>query len=169
MLGAWRRPHQGSDTLTLPSLHPPRQSVPWGSLHHPAASLFPPGSGVAERRAEPTTMATHLSHPQRRPPLLRQAVKIRRRRVRDLQDPPPQATPEVQVQSHHFSPEERDLLYEEALYTVLHRLGQPEPNHVKEASELLRYLQEPPTPLPPTGFPGAARGAPADAAACQGA
>lgn len=37
---------------------------------------------------------------------------------------------------------QRDLLYEEALYTVLHRLGQPEPNHVKEASELLRYLQE---------------------------
>uniref|UniRef100_A0A8C6I724 Protein unc-13 homolog D n=1 Tax=Mus spicilegus TaxID=10103 RepID=A0A8C6I724_MUSSI len=86
-------------------------------------------------------MATHLSHPQRRP-LLRQAIKIRRRRVRDLQDPPPQATKEVQVQSHHFSPEERDLLYEEALYTVLHRLGQPEPNHVKEASELLSYLQE---------------------------
>lgn len=86
-------------------------------------------------------MATHLSHPQRRP-LLRQAIKIRRRRVRDLQDPPPQATQEVQVQSHHFSPEERDLLYEEALYTVLHRLGQPEPNHVKEASELLSYLQE---------------------------
>ena len=86
-------------------------------------------------------MATHLSHPQRRP-LLRQAIKISRRRVRDLQDPPPQATQEVQVQSHHFSPEERDLLYEEALYTVLHRLGQPEPNHVKEASELLSYLQE---------------------------
>lgn len=37
---------------------------------------------------------------------------------------------------------QRDLLYEEALYTVLHRLGQPEPNHVKEASELLSYLQE---------------------------
>ncbi|XP_003506880.1 protein unc-13 homolog D [Cricetulus griseus] len=87
-------------------------------------------------------MATHLSHPHRRPALLRQAVKIRRRRVRDLQDPPPQTTQEVQVQSHHFSSEERDLLYEEALYTVLHRLGQPEPNHVKEASELLRYLQE---------------------------
>lgn len=80
---------------------------------------------------------------------------------------------------------QRDLLYEEALYTVLHRLGQPEPNHVKEASELLSYLQEvnpasnlthpprmsqgsalsphhlvsppqPPTPLPPSGFPGAA-------------
>ncbi|XP_031210680.1 protein unc-13 homolog D isoform X5 [Mastomys coucha] len=49
---------------------------------------------------------------------------------------------QVQVQSHHFSPEERDLLYEEALYTVLHRLGQPEPNHVKEASELLSYLQK---------------------------
>lgn len=40
-------------------------------------------------------MATHLSHPKRRPPLLRQAIKIRRRRVRDLQDPPPQATREV--------------------------------------------------------------------------
>lgn len=37
---------------------------------------------------------------------------------------------------------QRALLYEEALYTVLHRLGQPEPNHVREASELLRYLQE---------------------------
>lgn len=37
---------------------------------------------------------------------------------------------------------QRALLYEEALYTILHRLGQPEPNHVKEASELLRYLQE---------------------------
>lgn len=37
---------------------------------------------------------------------------------------------------------QRDLLYEEALYTVLHRLGEPEPNHVKEASELLSYLQE---------------------------
>ncbi|XP_076399864.1 protein unc-13 homolog D isoform X3 [Peromyscus maniculatus bairdii] len=53
-----------------------------------------------------------------------------------------QNDPEVQVQSHHFSSEERDQLYEEALYTVLHRLGQPAPNHVKETSELLRYLQE---------------------------
>ncbi|XP_053425515.1 protein unc-13 homolog D isoform X2 [Nycticebus coucang] len=44
--------------------------------------------------------------------------------------------------SHHLSLEERALLYEEALYTVLHRLGQPEPTHVTEASELLRYLQE---------------------------
>uniref|UniRef100_A0A8C5KRK1 Protein unc-13 homolog D n=1 Tax=Jaculus jaculus TaxID=51337 RepID=A0A8C5KRK1_JACJA len=87
-------------------------------------------------------MATHFSHPQRRPPLLRQAIKIRRRRAKDLQDPPPQTTQEVEPPSHHFSPEERNLLYEEALYTVLHRLGQPEPNHVKEASELLRYLRE---------------------------
>lgn len=37
---------------------------------------------------------------------------------------------------------QRALLYEEALYTVLHRVGRPEPSHVKEASELLRYLQE---------------------------
>lgn len=45
---------------------------------------------------------------------------------------------------------QRTLLYEEALYTVLHRLGQPEPSHVMEASELLRYLQEvSPAPLHP--------------------
>ncbi|XP_004432828.1 PREDICTED: protein unc-13 homolog D isoform X3 [Ceratotherium simum simum] len=87
-------------------------------------------------------MATLLSHPKRRPPLLRQAIKIRRRRVGELQDPLPQRAQEIEPPSHHFSPEERALLYEEALYTVLHRLGQPEPNHVGEASELLQYLQE---------------------------
>ncbi|KAK2502669.1 hypothetical protein MC885_016573, partial [Smutsia gigantea] len=87
-------------------------------------------------------MAALFSHPQRRPPFLRQAIKIRRRRVRELQDPLPQTAQEMEPPPHHFSPEERTLLYEEALYTVLHRLGQPEPNHVMEASELLRYLQE---------------------------
>ncbi|XP_027626583.1 LOW QUALITY PROTEIN: protein unc-13 homolog D [Tupaia chinensis] len=87
-------------------------------------------------------MATPLSHSQRRPPLLRQAIKIRRRKARDLQDPPPQTAQEIEPPSHHLSPEQRALLYEEALYTVLHRLGQPEPSHVPEASELLRYLQE---------------------------
>ncbi|XP_077922214.1 protein unc-13 homolog D isoform X5 [Halichoerus grypus] len=87
-------------------------------------------------------MATPLSHPQRRPPLLRQAIKIRRRRVRDLQDPLAQTAQELEPPSHHLSPEERALLYEEALYSVLHRLGQPEPGHVRDASELLRYLQE---------------------------
>ncbi|XP_045155793.1 protein unc-13 homolog D isoform X2 [Echinops telfairi] len=87
-------------------------------------------------------MATPHSQPQRRPPLLRQAIKIRRRKAQDLQDPPPQRALQVESPSHHFSPEERALLYEEALYTILHRLGQPEPNHVMEVSELLRYLQE---------------------------
>ncbi|XP_032178497.1 protein unc-13 homolog D isoform X5 [Mustela erminea] len=87
-------------------------------------------------------MATLLSHLQRRPPLVRQAIKIRRRRVRDLQDPPAHGAQEIEPASHHLSPEERALLYEEALYTVLHRLGQPEPSHVREASELLLYLQE---------------------------
>ncbi|XP_066091266.1 protein unc-13 homolog D isoform X1 [Saccopteryx bilineata] len=86
-------------------------------------------------------MAT-LNHTQQRPPLLRQAIKMRRLRVPELQDPLPQTTQEIEPPSHQFSPEERVLLYEEALYTVLHRLGKPEPNHVQEASELLRYLQE---------------------------
>uniref|UniRef100_A0A8C2RAD8 Unc-13-like protein D n=1 Tax=Capra hircus TaxID=9925 RepID=A0A8C2RAD8_CAPHI len=87
-------------------------------------------------------MATLFSRPQRRPPLLRQAIKIRRRGVRDLQDPRPPRAQEIEPSSHHLLPEERALLYEEALYTVLYRLGQPEPNHVGESSELLRYLQE---------------------------
>ncbi|XP_037350217.1 protein unc-13 homolog D [Talpa occidentalis] len=86
-------------------------------------------------------MATPLSHSRRRPPLLRQAIKIRHRRVRE-QEPLPQRAQEIKPPSHHLSPEERALLYEEAVYTVLHRLGQPEPGHVTEASELLRYLQE---------------------------
>lgn len=44
-------------------------------------------------------MATPLSHSQRRPPLLRQAIKIRRRRVRDLQGPLPHTAQEVGVTS----------------------------------------------------------------------
>lgn len=44
-------------------------------------------------------METSLSHPQRRPPLLRQAIKIRRRRVRDLQDALPPTAQEVGVTS----------------------------------------------------------------------
>lgn len=76
-------------------------TLPWQRVYLGALCIIlrlPPGSqGVAEGRAEPATMATHLSHPQRRPPLLRQAIKIRRRRVRDLQDPPPQTTKEVGV------------------------------------------------------------------------
>ncbi|XP_020034400.2 protein unc-13 homolog D isoform X1 [Castor canadensis] len=87
-------------------------------------------------------MATHLFDHPRRQPLLRQAIKIRRHRAKGLQDPLPKTTQEIEPPSHHLSREERDLLYEEALYTVLHRLGQPEPNHVIEASELLRYLRE---------------------------
>ncbi|KAM6164831.1 protein unc-13 homolog D isoform 2-T2 [Rhynchocyon petersi] len=87
-------------------------------------------------------MATPLNHPQRRPPLFRRAIKIRHRKAHEVQDPLPQTVQEVEPPSHHFSSEERALLYEEALYTVLHRVGQPEPSHVSEASELLRYLQE---------------------------
>ncbi|KAK1330818.1 hypothetical protein QTO34_008756 [Cnephaeus nilssonii] len=103
-------------------------------------------------------MATLLSHPQRRPPLLRQAIKIRRRKVRDTEDPLPQPAREALTPAPTLclstvlprsslhpttSPQEqRALLYEEALYTVLHRVGKPEPSHVTEASELLRYLQE---------------------------
>lgn len=46
-------------------------------------------------------MATLLSQPKRRPPLLRQAIKIRHRRGRvgDLQDPLPQRAQEVGVTS----------------------------------------------------------------------
>ncbi|XP_078012046.1 protein unc-13 homolog D isoform X4 [Phascolarctos cinereus] len=88
-------------------------------------------------------MATPLSQPLRRLPLLRQAIKIRRQKAKGLLlETLPQTNQEMETPSHHFSPEEQALLYEEALYTVLHRLGQPEPKHVAEASELLSYLQE---------------------------
>ncbi|OWK14275.1 hypothetical protein Celaphus_00001621 [Cervus elaphus hippelaphus] len=50
-------------------------------------------------------MATLFSRPQRRPPLLRQAIKIRRHRVRDLQDPrPPRAQEEVSPAPSHPPP-----------------------------------------------------------------
>ncbi|XP_044531082.1 protein unc-13 homolog D [Gracilinanus agilis] len=89
-------------------------------------------------------MTTPLSQPlRRRLPLLRQAIKIRRHKAKGLlQEILPQTDREMETPSHHFSPEEQALLYEEALYTVLHRVGRPEPKHVAEAAELLSYLQE---------------------------
>ncbi|XP_072501830.1 protein unc-13 homolog D isoform X5 [Notamacropus eugenii] len=88
-------------------------------------------------------MATPLSKPLRRLPLLRQGIKIRRQKAKGLLlETLPQTDKKMETPSHHFSSEEQALLYEEALYTVLHRLGQPEPKHVTEASELLGYLQE---------------------------
>uniref|UniRef100_A0A8C8SRA0 Unc-13 homolog D n=1 Tax=Pelusios castaneus TaxID=367368 RepID=A0A8C8SRA0_9SAUR len=44
--------------------------------------------------------------------------------------------------SHRFSKEELNLLYEEVLYTILHRLGKSEPNHVADANELYDYVQK---------------------------
>lgn len=34
------------------------------------------------------------------------------------------------------------LLYEEVLYTILHCLGKPEPNHVADPEELSAYVQK---------------------------
>lgn len=34
------------------------------------------------------------------------------------------------------------LLYEEVLYTIFHRLGKPEPNHVADPDELYAYVQK---------------------------
>ncbi|XP_014805528.1 PREDICTED: protein unc-13 homolog D-like [Calidris pugnax] len=44
--------------------------------------------------------------------------------------------------SHRFSKRELALLYEEVLYTILHRLGKPEPHHVADAQELYTYVQK---------------------------
>lgn len=55
LLGAWRRPHQGSDTLTLPFLHPPQQSVARGPFASPCGFLVStrpqPGGGRVKGRA----------------------------------------------------------------------------------------------------------------------
>ncbi|XP_062362516.1 protein unc-13 homolog D isoform X5 [Cinclus cinclus] len=44
--------------------------------------------------------------------------------------------------SHRFSKEELALLYEEVLYTILHRLGKPEQQHVGDSQELYSYVQK---------------------------
>ncbi|XP_077183900.1 protein unc-13 homolog D isoform X3 [Paroedura picta] len=44
--------------------------------------------------------------------------------------------------SHKFSKKELTLLYEEVLYTILHRLGKPDPNHVADPEELHAYVQK---------------------------
>uniref|UniRef100_A0A6I8MXD4 Unc-13 homolog D n=1 Tax=Ornithorhynchus anatinus TaxID=9258 RepID=A0A6I8MXD4_ORNAN len=54
---------------------------------------------------------------------------------------PPRLVQQMDPAPHGFSPEERAQLYEEALYTVLHRLGRPEPHHVTDLDDLFRYLQ----------------------------
>uniref|UniRef100_A0A5F8GZT2 Unc-13 homolog D n=1 Tax=Monodelphis domestica TaxID=13616 RepID=A0A5F8GZT2_MONDO len=88
-------------------------------------------------------MTTPGPQPLRRLPLLRQAIKIRRQRAKGLQETLPQTDQEVgkTVTGSGFGGKQA-LLYEEALYTVLHRVGRPEPKHVAEAAELLSYLQE---------------------------
>uniref|UniRef100_A0A674JQ51 Unc-13 homolog D n=1 Tax=Terrapene triunguis TaxID=2587831 RepID=A0A674JQ51_9SAUR len=44
--------------------------------------------------------------------------------------------------SHRFSRRELNLLYEEVLYTILHRQGKPEPTYVADADELYEYVQK---------------------------
>uniref|UniRef100_A0A8D0GWG0 Uncharacterized protein n=1 Tax=Sphenodon punctatus TaxID=8508 RepID=A0A8D0GWG0_SPHPU len=44
--------------------------------------------------------------------------------------------------SHRFSKRELALLYEEVLYTILHRLGKPDPSHVADSEELYEYVQK---------------------------
>ncbi|KAJ7316035.1 hypothetical protein JRQ81_002197 [Phrynocephalus forsythii] len=44
--------------------------------------------------------------------------------------------------SHKFSRKELTLLYEEVLYTILHCLGKPEPNHVSDLELLYAYMQK---------------------------
>uniref|UniRef100_A0A8B9MUI0 Unc-13 homolog D n=1 Tax=Accipiter nisus TaxID=211598 RepID=A0A8B9MUI0_9AVES len=60
--------------------------------------------------------------------------------------PPPQLTGlggEAPVLPHWWVMEEMlALLYEEVLYTILHRLGKPEQHHVADAQELYAYVQK---------------------------
>ncbi|XP_061472194.1 protein unc-13 homolog D isoform X2 [Rhineura floridana] len=44
--------------------------------------------------------------------------------------------------SHKFPKEELTVLYEEVLYTIFHRLGKPELNHVADPEELYAYVQK---------------------------
>uniref|UniRef100_A0A4W3K007 C2 domain-containing protein n=1 Tax=Callorhinchus milii TaxID=7868 RepID=A0A4W3K007_CALMI len=53
---------------------------------------------------------------------------------------------DVPVRGHssmsQFSKEELDLLYEEVLYTFVHRVGKPPGGRSREESQLLQYLQD---------------------------
>ncbi|XP_052543608.1 protein unc-13 homolog D isoform X1 [Tympanuchus pallidicinctus] len=44
--------------------------------------------------------------------------------------------------SHRFSKQELAVLYEEVLYTIRHRLGKPQPQHVADSQELCAYVQK---------------------------
>uniref|UniRef100_A0A8C5R878 Unc-13 homolog D n=1 Tax=Leptobrachium leishanense TaxID=445787 RepID=A0A8C5R878_9ANUR len=56
---------------------------------------------------------------------------------------PPQSTNEPDSQPKPVSPSvQHNLLYGESLYTVLHRMGRPEPGHVSDDGELYEYLQK---------------------------
>ncbi|KAM6050015.1 protein unc-13 homolog D isoform 3-T3 [Theristicus caerulescens] len=54
---------------------------------------------------------------------------------------PGEESPEMDL-SHRFSKRELALLYEEVLYTILHRLGKPKHDHVADAQELYAYVQK---------------------------
>uniref|UniRef100_A0A8C2YHF3 Unc-13 homolog D n=1 Tax=Coturnix japonica TaxID=93934 RepID=A0A8C2YHF3_COTJA len=56
-------------------------------------------------------------------------------RYKCLQEPRPSAAPG----SHSFP---LALLYQEVLYTIRHRLGKPQPQHVADSRELCAYVQE---------------------------
>ncbi|XP_041265114.1 protein unc-13 homolog D isoform X2 [Onychostruthus taczanowskii] len=54
---------------------------------------------------------------------------------------PGEESPEMDL-SHRFSKEELAQLYEEVLYTIRHRLGKPEQQHVGDSQELYSYVQK---------------------------
>uniref|UniRef100_A0A674JQV9 Unc-13 homolog D n=1 Tax=Terrapene triunguis TaxID=2587831 RepID=A0A674JQV9_9SAUR len=58
--------------------------------------------------------------------------------VQSMHTPPPQ---ELTVTCHPLALQ-LNLLYEEVLYTILHRQGKPEPTYVADADELYEYVQK---------------------------
>ncbi|KAM4762104.1 protein unc-13 homolog D isoform 5-T7 [Cyanocitta cristata] len=54
---------------------------------------------------------------------------------------PREESPEMDL-SHRFSKDELALLYEEVLYTIRHRLGKPEQQHIGDSQELYSYVQK---------------------------
>ncbi|MEQ2224198.1 hypothetical protein ILYODFUR_005074 [Ilyodon furcidens] len=54
--------------------------------------------------------------------------------------PPPQEHVDQALISERVSRTELNLLYEEAVYTVVNRVGMPAPEHVKSDDELFAYL-----------------------------
>uniref|UniRef100_A0A674HJV0 Unc-13 homolog D n=1 Tax=Taeniopygia guttata TaxID=59729 RepID=A0A674HJV0_TAEGU len=77
-----------------------------------------------------------------RPPLPPQAMLLMGNLPASLLSPDGSVPPLLQGRGTSLCPPQLALLYEEVLYTIRHRLGKPEQQHVRDSQELYSYVQK---------------------------